>query len=71
MKPLNGNEKAVKVDFHDNAVTISGEADKQTLSGEKILNFSQTYYLDEKVDSSKIMKEKKGDKYIITIPFGG
>lgn len=71
LKPLNGNEKAVKVDFNDNAVTISGEADKQTLRGEKILNFSQTYYLDEKVDSSKIMKEKKGDKYIITIPFGG
>lgn len=71
LKPLNGNEKAVKVDFNGNALTISGEADKQTLGGEKILNFSQTYYLDQKVDSSKMMKEKKGEKYIITIPFEG
>lgn len=69
LRPLNENEKAVKIDFNDNIITITGEADKQTLTGEKIMNFSQTYYLDEKVDFSKMLKEKKGDKYIISLPF--
>ena len=35
----------------------------------KIINFTQTYYLDEKIDESGITKERKGDKYIVTIPF--
>lgn len=69
LKPLNGNENAVNVKLDNNMVTISGETDKKTIGGEKILNFSQSYYLDEKIDSTKISKEKKGNKYIITIPF--
>ena len=33
------------------------------------MNFSQSYYLDEKIETDKITKERKGDRYIITIPF--
>lgn len=69
LKPLNGNENAVNTKFDNNTITVSGEVDKQTLGGEKMLSFSQSYYFDEKIDKTKITKEKKGNKYIITIPF--
>ena len=44
---------------------------QKELRGEKIMNFSQAFYLDEKLISNKISKVKKGNKYIITIPFEG
>ena len=69
LKPLDGNENGVNVKIRDNVISINGELDKQTHRGEEILNFSQAYYLDEKLLTDKISKEKKGDKYIITIPF--
>jgi HSP20 family molecular chaperone IbpA len=69
LKPLEGNEKDVTVKIKDNVISIRGELNKQTTGSEKILNFSQSYYLDEKLETDKISKEKKGDKYIITIPF--
>ena len=69
LKPLEGNENGVNVKIKDNIISINGELDKQTHRGEEILNFSQSYYLDEKLETDKIIKEKKGDKYIITIPF--
>lgn len=69
LKPLEGNENGVDVKIKDNIISVSGKLDKQTHRGEEILNFSQSYYLDEKLITDKITKEKKGDKYIITIPF--
>ena len=42
---------------------------KKELRGEKIMNFSQSFYLDEKLIPNKIIKERKGNKYIVTIPF--
>ncbi|MBQ4114685.1 Hsp20/alpha crystallin family protein [bacterium] len=69
LKPLEGNENGIDVNIKDNIITIKGELDKKTTTGEKIINFSQSYYLEEKINSEKITKEKKGDKYIITLPF--
>ncbi len=69
LKPLEGNENDVNVKIKDNIISIEGSLEKQTGRGEKILNFSQSYYLDEKLLTDKIAKEKSGDKYIITIPF--
>lgn len=69
LKPLEGNEKGVNVKIKDNVISVDGSLDKQTHRGEEILNFSQSYYLDEKLLTDKITKEKNGDKYIITIPF--
>ena len=69
LKPIEGNENNVKVDYNDNILSINGELDKKVRGNEKIVNFSQAYLLDEKLDISKMTKEKKGDKYIITIPF--
>lgn len=69
LKPLESNEKDIKVNIKDHIITISGELDKKSFGGEKIINFSQSYYLDENLETDLISKERKGDKYIITIPF--
>ena len=41
----------------------------KSFGNEKIINFTQSYYLDENLEKDKITKEKKGNKYIISIPF--
>lgn len=69
LKPLEGNEDGINVKIKDNIISISGELDKQSGHGEKILNFAQSYYLDENLNTDKITKEKIGNKYIITVPF--
>lgn len=69
LKPLEGNEQGVNVKIKDNVISINGALDKTTHRGEEILNFSQSYYLDEKLLTDRITKEKINDKYVITIPF--
>ena len=69
LKPLDNNEKLVNLDIENNILTITGEMDKKTYSGEKIVRFSQSYSLENDLEENKITKEKKGDKYIITIPY--
>lgn len=69
LKPLEGNEKGVDVKIKDNIISVNAELEKTSRKGEEIVNFSQSYYLDEDLITDKITKEKKGDKYIITIPF--
>lgn len=71
LKPLGDDEKNVDVSLKDNVITVSGDMQQKELRGEKIMNFSQAFYLDEKLISNKISKVKKGNKYIITIPFEG
>lgn len=66
---LDGDEKAVNVDIQGDELTVKGKIDKKIRGTEKIISFTQTYYLDEKLEEDKITKEKKGDKYIVTIPF--
>lgn len=69
LKSLGDDEKNVDVKLDNNMVTISGDMQKKELRGEKIMNFSQSFYLDEKLIPNKITKERKGNKYIVTIPF--
>ena len=69
LKPLGNDENNIDVNLKDNIITVSGDMQKKELSGEKIMNFSQSFYLDEKLISNKISKETKGNKFIITIPF--
>lgn len=69
LRPLDGNEKAININLDDKVLTISGEIDKKNFGHEKIVKFSQSYFLDEDLEQEKMTKEKKGDKYIITIPF--
>lgn len=69
LRPLNGQESAVNVNVDGDELTVAGAVDKKIRGSENIISFTQSYVLDEEMDSSKIVKEKKGDKYIITIPF--
>ena len=69
LKSLGDDEKNVDVKLDNNMVTISGDMQKKEVRGEKIMNFSQSFYLDEKLIPNKIIKERKGNKYIVTIPF--
>lgn len=69
LKPLGDDDKNVDVKLDNNIVTVSGDMEKRELGGEKLINFSQSFYLDEKLLPNKIVKEKKGNKYIVTIPF--
>ena len=69
LKPLEGNENGVNVKIKDNVISIDGALDKKTHKGEEIVDFSQSYYIDEKLLTDKITKEKIDDRYIITIPF--
>ena len=69
LKSLGDDEKNVDVKLDNNMVTISGDMQKKEVRGEKIMNFSQSFYLDEKLITNKIIKERKGNKYIVTIPF--
>lgn len=69
LNPLDGNENLVKVNVEGKILTVSGELDKKSFNGEKIINFAQSYYLDEDLEIEKMTKEKKGHKYIVTIPF--
>ena len=69
LKPFESSEKGIDVKIEGELLTVTGELDKQFHGNEKIINFRQTYYLDEKLDTENILKERKGDKYIITIPF--
>lgn len=69
LKPVGGDEKNIDVKLDNNVITVSGEMEKVERKEERIMRFSQSFYLDEDLISDKIKKEKKGDKYIITIPF--
>lgn len=69
LKPLGDDDKNVDVKLDNNIITVSGDMEKKELGGEKLMNFSQSFYLDEKLLPNKIVKEKKGNKYIVTIPF--
>ena len=69
LKSLGDDEKNVDVKLDNNMVTISGDMQKKEVRGEKIMNFSQSFYLDEKLIPNKIIKERKGNKYIVAIPF--
>ncbi len=69
LNPFDGDEKGIKVDVSGKILTVLGEIDRKSFGNEKIINFTQSYYLDEELDIEKMVKEKKGNKYIITIPF--
>ena len=66
---LDGNENDITINVKGDELTIKGQIDKKIKGTEKIINFTQTYYLEEALQADKITKERKGDKYIITIPF--
>ncbi len=69
LTPFDGNDEDIDINVQGDELVVRGELDKKVRGTEKIINFTQTYYLDEKIDENNITKERKGNRYIITIPF--
>lgn len=69
LTPFNGEEKGINVNVEDKILTVSGEFDKKSFGNERIIKFNQSYYLDDSLMTDKMTKEKKGNKYIFTIPY--
>lgn len=69
LKQIDGDENGIDIKIKNNIISVKGEFKENSNHGERILDFSQSYYVDEKLDTANLTKEKKGDKYIITIPF--
>lgn len=68
LKQLDNKENNVDVSVDSDTVTIKGNAEKTNNKKTSTINFSQTFSLGIPIDKTKITKERKGDKYIITIP---
>ncbi len=67
--PLDNNENNVNVKLEDNIITVYGEIERKKHHREDIMSFSQSYYLDEKIEADNMTKERMGNRYIITVPF--
>ena len=69
LKAIDLSEENVKVNLKDKLLTVSGEIEKKAHNSEKMINFSNSFYLDEDIKPNQMTKERKGDRYIITVPF--
>ena len=69
LTPFDGDENNINITVKDDELTVIGQLDKKVRGTEKIINFAQTYYLEEKINNDKIINEKRGDKYIVIISF--
>ena len=68
LKPFNNNENNVSVDVQRHQISINGIGEKTNNKGQNLYSFSQSFMIPEKIDTSKVKKEKSGNKYIITMP---
>lgn len=69
LRPFDNNEKNVEVSTDGGMLTVTAAGEQTTRRHDKMIKVMQQYDFDEDVDFSKIKKEKKGDNYIITVPF--
>ena len=68
LRPFDDNEKNVQFELNNNMATVTASVEKEKRHEDRIVNFSQTFYLEGDLDVAKIKKEKMKNKYIITIP---
>lgn len=68
LKPFNNNAKNVNVDVQQNKVSVTALGEKTGHHTDKVYSFSQSFVLPEKIDTEKVTKEVKHNKYIITMP---
>lgn len=68
LRPFNNDDENVSISTDDNTLTIHATNEKNKKNSSKVLAVSQSYAFPDNVDFNKITKERRGDKYIITIP---
>lgn len=69
LKPFNGDEKDIIVKAKAHRISIEGKYGAKKDHSQKNISFSQNFSLPEAIDVKNITKEKKGNNYIITLPF--
>ena len=68
LKPFNNNPKNVDVNVQENKVSVNAVGEKSGRNSDRVYSFSQSFMLPEKIDLTKVTKEKKGHNYVITMP---
>ena len=68
LKQLDNNEKNLEINVNDDTINIKGAVEKTKGRQNYIAEFSQTFALGDKINKSTVTRERKGDKYIITVP---
>lgn len=69
LKPFGGNPENLKINIEPKKVFINGNMETKDKNSTHSVSYSQIFTLDERVNPLKVTKEKKYDKYILTIPF--
>ena len=69
LKPFDNNEKNVEVSTDGDELTITAVGESSTKRHDKMTKVIQQYEFQEDMDFNSITKERKGDKYIISVPF--
>ncbi len=70
LKSFSNNSKNIKIDVDDdNILKIEGSNEVKKGDRENLMNISQSYFLNRKIDKNKITREEHHGKYIVTIPF--
>ncbi len=69
LRPFDNNEKNVEVKTSGNTMTINAAGEKNIHNKQELIRYNQTFSFAENIDASNIIKERRGDDYIITVPF--
>ena len=69
LRPFDNNEKNVEVQSDGDILTVSAAGEKSANGHDRVIKVTQQYAFDKDVDMSKITKVRKGNNYIITVPF--
>lgn len=68
LRPFNNDTENVSITTDENVLTIHATNEKNKKNNSKILSVSQSYTFPGNINLDNITKERKGDKYVITIP---
>lgn len=68
LRPFNNDEENVSISTDNNVLTINASNEKNKKNSSRVLSVSQSYAFPNNVNFDRISKERRGDKYIITVP---
>ena len=69
LKHFNNDINKIKLDIKPDKVSILASNDNEKKDSIYSLSFSQTYILDEKIDTKKVTKEVIGENAVVYLPF--
>lgn len=69
LKHFDNDINKVKLDIKPDKVSILASNDRENKTSVYSLSYSQTYILDEKINTKEVTKEVHGDNAIVYLPF--